>query len=164
VTIAASPDRVFGALADPDSMAVWMGNGVTITASHHGVVVPGDSLLIERRAGGTTKAGNRYTWTVSEVVPSHLLVLQMRNDSSKQVFAMRRDSLVTAGDSTTVISTIASPAIDSMRVNRGDTGGKVQGAILDVGSKVMIAAFRLMSEQELKRLKARLEGHAMPAM
>ncbi|HEY4100622.1 MAG TPA: SRPBCC family protein [Gemmatimonadales bacterium] len=163
VTIAASPERVFASLADPDSMAIWMGNGVTITASHHGTVAPGDSLLVQRTARGTS-AGNRYTWTVGEVYPSHLLVLQMRSDSSGQIFAMRRDSLVAAGDSTKVISTIASPAIDSMRAGRGDTGSKVQGAALDVGSKLMVAAFRLMSEAELKRLKARLEGSPMPAM
>jgi uncharacterized protein YndB with AHSA1/START domain len=163
VTIAASPDRVFASLADPDSMAIWMGDGLTITASHHGTVAPGDSLRVQRTARATT-AGNRYTWTVAEVEPSHLLVLQMRSDSSGKIFAMRRDSLVAAGDSTMVISTIASPAIDSMRADRGDTGSKVQGAALDVGSKLIVAGFRLMSEGELKRLKARLEGKPMPTM
>ena len=159
VTIAATPDRVFASLADPDSMVVWMGGGSKVAAPHHGMLREGDTLHIETGTPGRSQ--QQYIWVVGEVAPPRLLVLQMRSDTSG-VFATRRDSLVASGDSTTIISTIASPMIDSMRTQRGDTGGRVGGALLNFGSKVLIAAFRIVSEHELKRLKARLEGQPMP--
>jgi len=39
VTVAATPERVFAALADPDSMQAWMMPGTLVGASHRGVVV-----------------------------------------------------------------------------------------------------------------------------
>lgn len=160
VVIAASPERVFTSLADPDSMGVWMAAGSQIAASHHGLLVVGDTLHVE--TGNTGRPRQRYMWTVAEVTPDRLLVLQMRADTSDNVVATRRDSLVPAGDSTIVITTIASPMIDEMRTRRGDTSGKVGGVLLNFGSKVLTAAFRVVSELELKRLKARLEGRPMP--
>lgn len=160
VAIAATPDRVFASLADPDSMAVWMTAGTQVTAPRHGVLAAGDTLHVETSSPG--RSHQRYTWIVSEVAPGRLLALQMRADTSSSVFATRRDSLVAAGDSTIIISTIASPMIDSLRTRRGDTGGKVGGALLDFGSKMLISAFRIVSEHDLKRLKARLEGQPMP--
>lgn len=160
VAIAATPERVFASLADPDSMAVWMGAGSKISAPHHGLLTAGDTLRVETGTPG--RSYQQYIWIVSAVTPGRLLVLQMRSDTSG-VFATRRDSLVASGDSTIIISTIASPMIDSMRTLRGDTGGRVGGALLNFGSKVLISAFRVVSEHELKRLKARLEGQPMPA-
>ena len=160
VAIAASPERVFASLADPDSMAVWMGNDSRVTAPHHGLLAVGDTLRVESGSGG--RSHQQYIWIVNEVTPDRLLVLQMRSDTGG-VFATRRDSLVPRGDSTIIISTIASPMIDSMRTQRGDTGGRVGGVLLNFGSKVLISAFRLVSENELKHLKARLEGHEVSA-
>ena len=99
---------------------------------------------------------------MSEVTPGRLLVLQMRNDPTGQIFATRRDSLVATGDSTVVVSTIGSPMIDSLRNERGDSGGKLGGAVLDFSSKMLVSAFRVISERDLRRLKARLEGKPMP--
>ena len=161
VAIAATPERVFASLADPDSMRAWMAPGSVIGASHHGPVVAGDTIHIE--TGSPGRSQQRYTWTISEVEPGRVLAVQMRVDTSGNIFATRRDSLVGHGDSTIVISTIGSPMIDSMRTIRGDTGGKVGGALLDFGSKMLISAFRVLSERELGRLKAHLEGHPMPA-
>ena len=160
VAIAATPERVFASLADPDSMAVWMGAGSKISAPHQGLLTAGATLRVETGTPG--RSYQQYIWIVSAVTPDRLLVLQMRSDTSG-VFATRRDSLVASGDSTIIISTIASPMIDSMRTLRGDTGGKVGGALLNFGSKVLISTFRFLSERELKRLKARLEGQPMPA-
>lgn len=159
VAVAASPDRVWASLANSDSMSIWMAVGSKVTASRHGIVAVGDTLHIEMMSRGSKQ--QNYTWTVSDVTPGRLLVLQMRNDSSRQIFATRRDSLVGAGDSTLVVSTIGSPVIDSMRNERGDSGGKLGGAVLDFGSKMLVSVFRLMSEQDLRRLKARLEGKPM---
>ena len=160
VTIAGSPARVWASLADPDSMSIWMATGSTVIASHHGIVAAGDTLHVSTAAGSSRQ--QNFTWTVSDVTPGRLLVLQMRSNVTGQVFANRRDSLVAAGDSTLVVSTIGSPMIDSIRVERGDSGGKFGGAVLDFSSKVLVSAFRMQSEQDLRRLKARLEGQPMP--
>jgi uncharacterized protein YndB with AHSA1/START domain len=160
VAVAASADRVWASLADPDSMSIWMAAGSTVTASRHGIVAAGDTLHVRSTAGGSRQ--QNFTWTVSELTPGRLLVLQMRSNASGQVFANRRDSLVAAGDSTLVVSTIGSPMIDSIRVERGDSGGRFGGAVLDFSSKLLVSAFRLQSEHDLRRLKARLEGKPMP--
>jgi uncharacterized protein YndB with AHSA1/START domain len=160
VAIAASPDRVWASLADPDSMPDWMNAGSDVIASHHGIVVVGDTLHIQQSTRGVKQQS--LTWTVSEVTPGHLLVLQMRNDSTGLVLASRRDSLVAAGDSTLIISTIGSPMIDSMRNERGDSGGKLGSFFLDMGSKALVAGFRALSKQDLLHLKARLEGKPLP--
>ncbi len=162
VTIAATPARVFASLADPDSMQQWMDEGVTVTATRHGMLAVGDTLHVEQH-NRTVSRSQQYTWAVSEVTPAHLLVLEMRNDSSGKVFATRRDSLVAAGDSTIIITTITSPMMDSIRNVRGDSGGKVRGAAIDFTSKILVSAFRELSRQELERLKTRLEGGAKPA-
>lgn len=159
VTIGASADRVWATLADPDSMSTWMSDGSTVTGTRHGTVVVGDTLHI---ATASRSKSQNFTWTVSEVTAGRLIALEMRNDSSGKVFATRRDSVVSEGDSTTVVSTIGSPMIDSIRTQRGDTGGKIGGAVLDFSSKMLVSAFRLASEQDLKRLKAHLEGKPMP--
>jgi len=159
VTIAASPDRVFAALADPDSMAVWMGSGTTVTAPHHGFVAVGDTLHIDQSSGSRRR---QVSWIVTDVQPPSLLVFELRSDTLGSAFVVRRDSLVAAGDSTAVITTIASPAIDSIRTVRGDTGGKVGGALINVTAKVFTASLRLLSEEELKRLKAHIEGKTAP--
>ena len=162
VSIAASPARVFASLADPDSMQQWMGEGTTITASHHGILAAGDTLHVEQGSPSSARR-QQFTWSVSEVDPERLLVLQM-GDTSGKVFATRRDSLVVSGDSTRVITTIASPMMDSIRMVRGDSGGKVRGAAINLTSKILISAFRELSREELLHLKTRLEtGASAPA-
>lgn len=162
ITVAASADRVFASLADADSMSVLMGKGTHVSAAHHGLVAVGDTLRVETGPQSAT-GGQRYTWIVSELVPGRLLVLEMRNDSSGQVFATRRDSLAPTGDSTLVVSTIASPIIDSLKTERGDTGRKMGGALLNFTSKVVIAGFRLAAEEELRQLKRHVEAPLKPA-
>jgi uncharacterized protein YndB with AHSA1/START domain len=159
VSIGAPPAKIFASLANADSMAVWMSAGSTVTASHKGMLVVGDTVHVEQMARARRE---QYTWTVAALVPDQLLVLEMRSDTSGQAVATQRDSLVQRGDSTDVISTIGSPLIDSLRQRHGDSAARVPGAILEMSSKVLTSALRLRSEQELHRLKARLEGKPMP--
>jgi len=158
VTMPGTPERVFASLADADSMSAWMTEGNKITGKHHGMVAAGDTLRIETGKTG----GQKFSYLVSQVEPGQLLVMQIRSDSTGFVFATRRDSLVATGDSTTVVSTIASPTLDSLKTERGDTGGKVGGALLSFTSKMSIALFRALSEQDLRRLKTHLEGKKLP--
>jgi uncharacterized protein YndB with AHSA1/START domain len=162
VAIAASPERVFASLSDPDSMEQWMEAGTVVTATHHGTMEVGDTVHVEEHTGRGSHT-QEYTWTVSAVVPNRLLALEMRDDSNRKVFATRRDSLVQAGDSTVIISTIASPMMDSIRTMRDDSGGRVGGAAIGFTSRILVSAFRELSKHELERLKLRLETHGAAA-
>src|SRR5579862_5937415 len=122
VTIGAPAETVWASLANPDSMAAWMGEVATITTEHRGVLGVGDTVHVRASSPGS-KRNQRFAWVVSELAPPRLLVLQMRNDTSGLV-AVMRDSLVTVGDSTRVVSTTSSPLIDSIRTIRGDTGSR----------------------------------------
>lgn len=157
VMVAATPERVFAALADPDSMATWMTEGSVISASHGGVVLTGDTLRVETGRPGS-RTHQTFVWIVSEASPGRMLVMQMRDSTGAMVYATRHDSLVVTGDSTGIVSTISSPMMDSLKTERGDTGGKVGGAILNLGSKLLVSTFRVQSELELRQLKAHLEA------
>lgn len=157
VTVAAAPDRVFAALADPDSMTTWMMRGSVVTTSHPGILKAGDTLHVETGKPGSP-LHKQFIWVVSEATLGKLLVLEMRDSTGVAVYATRRDSLIASGDSTRIVSTIAVPMMDSIKSERGDTGGKVGGVILDFGSKLMITTFRMQSEQELQQLKRHLEA------
>jgi uncharacterized protein YndB with AHSA1/START domain len=158
VLIGAPRERVFGALANSDSIAVWMGRNSSITSTRHGALQPGDTLAIQS-ANDNGNARYRFTWTVREVVPNQLLAMDLRTDTSTKVIATRRDSLVASGDSTIVISTVASPMFDQVRMTERDSNrSAAAGAMLNVGAKLALSAFRFQSETELKRLKAHIEG------
>jgi uncharacterized protein YndB with AHSA1/START domain len=156
VTIGSPAHRVFSSLANHDSMSTW---GLTTrdeSATGRGSFENGDRLAVGASARGRRQ---RMMWTVVDVVPDRLVVLELRSDSG-MVLATRRDSLVALGDSTRIVSTIASPMFESLQrgAERGNTTSATSTAITGMGSKVMIGGFRLQSEKELKRLKARLEG------
>lgn len=155
VTIAAAPERVFAALANADSMPLLLDSHSTMQSTRHGMVQVGDSLRVSSAAPSATPT-TRYVWIVSAVEPARLLALEMR-DTAGAVLATRRDSLVSVGDSTQVITSVASPMIDSLRTERGDTGNRVGGALLDLSSRVLITAFRKDAEDQLQRLKTRIE-------
>jgi hypothetical protein len=168
--IAATRDRVFEALTNTDSMQVWMGENATVTSTRRGDMQVGDTLRIDEGSGRATttavskdgvagKSRGTIIWIVSEVTPGKVLALSLQSDSTKSVVATQRDSLVQVGDSIQLITTIAVPVMDSIRNTRGDSGGKVGGAMLNFGSKMMIGAFRKISEIDRIKLKAHLEGH-----
>jgi uncharacterized protein YndB with AHSA1/START domain len=158
-TIGATPERIFASLADADSMPFWLGSRASVRASHPGPVTVGDTLRIDAADDSARGSNSRITWIVSDVQPAKLLVMQIRSDSNDQVIATQRDSLVAVGDSTMLITTVASPLMDSLRAAHSDSvRGKLAGAAIGMGSKIMLGAFRTMSERSHQRLKARLEG------
>jgi uncharacterized protein YndB with AHSA1/START domain len=159
VMIGASPNRVFASLANTDSLAVWMGAESMISSSRVGPLAVGDTVHVESMR---VRSG-RSSWVVSELIPSHLLVRQLLADTTAQIVATRRDSLVPTGDSTRIVSTISSPLMDSIRTQSGDTAGKMGNAMLNLGGKVLISFFRAASAEELKKLKAHIEGKPAPA-
>ena len=157
VIVIATPERVFAALADPDSMQTWMMPGSLVGASHPGVVAAGDTLHVETGSPGG-RGHQNFTWLVRTVTPDQLLVMEIRDSTGMMAFATRHDSLVVSGDSTRIVSTISSPMMDSLKTERGDSGGKAGGVMLNFAAKMLVSSFRLLSEQELRQLKAHLEA------
>jgi uncharacterized protein YndB with AHSA1/START domain len=159
VTIAGTPSRVFAALANGDSVPKWMANGNSVTSTRHGPLAVGDSLLVAMKSGFGVPQ-RPMTWQITEVVPDHLLAFQLVSDSTRRVIAIRRDSLVAAGDSTNIISTVASPLIDSIQTARANPKQpKTSDAIVGLGSTIVISAFRMQSKLDLLQLKAHIENH-----
>jgi len=156
VSIAGTPDHVFASLADPDSMQAWMGEGTIVTAPHRGLMAVGDTIRVETGVG--LRGHQQFGWVVTDVTPGQLLVRQMPPDSMGAVLAVRRDSLAASGDSTHVTSTIASPMMESVKSVRGDTIGKVGGALLDFSTKMIISTFRELTRLELIKLKSHVEA------
>ena len=105
VTIHAPASRVFASLANGDSIPTWMGRGNIVLVSRHGMLLPGDTISVQlRRAfGGRFE---RIRWIVSAVVPDKLLVLEVRSDTTGTLLGTRRDSLISIGDSTRVVSNV----------------------------------------------------------
>ncbi|HEX6574299.1 MAG TPA: hypothetical protein VF042_04945 [Gemmatimonadaceae bacterium] len=148
VTIAATPQRIYASLSNGDSSATWMATGSTVIASRRGPLVVGDSIRIEMRQ--SLGVGRPIVWHVSELKPDQVVALQLMNETKTQVIATRRDSLVSIGDSTTVVSTITTALPDSVRNKAGMAGD------------MMMSMFRIQSKLELQSLKARIEGRVVP--
>jgi uncharacterized protein YndB with AHSA1/START domain len=156
VAIAASPQRVFATLANADSAMLWMGQGNTVSVSQPGPLVPGSRIRIAIR----TRTGlpqQPMDWIVREVVPNQLVVRELVTDKGQRA-ALRRDSLAAAGDSTIVISNLASPIMDSIVVARQKAKGDSSTGMAGVTADLMLSMFRIQSKIELETLKAHIEG------
>ena len=161
VAMAAPAEHVFAALTDTDSMALWMPEGTTITPRGRGPLQVGDTLHLSGRLGDNPNTTRDMSWTVGSVSAPHLIVLQLRDDSLGRVITMRRDSVFRRGDSTIVRTMFESPMMDSVRTKASDSS-QVAGAIMGGTVKLMVGAFRMSAEQELKLLKAHVEGVKVP--
>jgi uncharacterized protein YndB with AHSA1/START domain len=155
VTIGASPQRVYASLADGDSLATWMAQGNTVSTTRRGPLSVGDTIHIESRAVVGMPA-QRMTWRVKEAVPNTVLELEIRPDTSDMVLATRRDSLVSVGDSTTVISKVTSPFIDSLSAERD--ARKSGTRTLGLSGDLLLSMFKVQAKLELQQLKQRLES------
>jgi uncharacterized protein YndB with AHSA1/START domain len=159
VMIDASPDRVFASLADPDSLSTWVDVGSTVTSSRHGLLEAGDSFTIVRPPIKAGRAGERASYLVLTVDPGHTMALELVNDSLLKVARITRyDSLSASNDSTRLSVTYAAEILDSARISVRDSG-KGSSAMLGFAEKMIVAAMRLATEQDLQRLKARIERH-----
>ena len=155
ITIGASPQRVFASLADGDSLATWMAQGNTVRTARRGALMEGDSIHIamSRSIPGAPSQG--MTWSVKRIVPETLIQLDIHPDTRGTVVFSRLDSLVTTGDSTTIISRIHSPMLDSQSVKRpGQKASDAPGLSADL----LLSMLRLQAKLELQQLKLRLES------
>jgi uncharacterized protein YndB with AHSA1/START domain len=161
VVIAGSPDRVFAALANHDSLANWWIIKGSPAPMGHGPLAVGDSLPAQTpRAESRQRLSN---WVVDQVTPGKLLVLSLHSDTAGAIVAVRRDSLVARGDSTEVVSAISSPMMDNLQSSDTVRNSRSGSALLGMSSKLIVSAMRLQSKVELTRLKNHIEGRPVDA-
>ncbi len=156
VTIAGTPAHIFATLANGDSVSTWMAAGNSVTTSRRGQFVPGDTLRVAMRAT-VGMPQQHLNWLVSEVVPDTLLVLELHAETGRVVMATLRDSLFATGDSTTIMSTLVSPMVDSIGA-RSSGKGKSGGVLAGATASLMLSAFRMQAKLDLVELKAHIEG------
>ena len=142
--------RVFATLASGDSLRLWRLEGTLTSSSRHGMLAPGDTILV-RQPNLRDTTMQRSSWIVTEVVPGRLLVSEMRKRGMPTV--VRRDSLVDLGDSTLVVMAFTAPPRDSVSMTSAE-----RRAMPEVGRKMIVGAMRIQAEAELSRLKRRIEG------
>ena len=163
ITIGGSPERVFASLATPDSMAGWVASAKVTRPIGKGMLVLGDTLVLDDPNHKIGDTRQNMDWVVREIVAPYLLVLEMRPDTGKvnSVMMLRRDSLVAKGDSTVLVTTFSTPFMDSLGTATADSS-KMGSALVVSASKVLVGGLRLVHESDLKRLKARVEGRVVP--
>lgn len=156
VATAASPTRVFSLLADRDSIASWLPLGTELSPDTHGVVKPGDTLRISTPgAPGDTSKHQRQIWVVREVVVPSVLAMdgiEFSPAGAARVALSRRDSLVTAGDSTTIVSTFRIYPTELA----GDSS-RMAAATLRAADRLRLGAAKAEWRTQLKRIAAHLE-------
>jgi uncharacterized protein YndB with AHSA1/START domain len=155
VAIAATPERVFAAMANGDSVGKWMGETNSVSVSQPGVFIPGSHIRVSIRTRGIPQ--QPIDWIVREVIPNQLLVRELASERGQRV-AVRRDSLAAKGDSTIVFSRTVSPMVDSAAVQSDKTKGTTKGGIAGATGDLMVSMFRFQSKIELESLKAHIEG------
>ena len=153
VSIKAPPERVFASMSHTDSLSPWFAQGATIRPKRSGALAAGDSLFLLTRNDSVS----RSAWVIDSVVPNQLVVARWVVLQNGMVMHRRRDSLSVAGDSTRVTTTIIAAMTDSIAAARSQAN-KVTGGMLDMASTLGTAGARLQAEQELRRLKARIES------
>lgn len=159
VMIGATPDRVYASLADPDSLSTWVDVGSTITSSRHGLAQEGDTVNVTRPPIKSGRPGPSTSYVVLAADPGHSMTVKVAGDSLERFAKItRHDSLVAVGDSTQLIITFAAEIVDPTRASVRDSG-KGSQAVLGFAEKLTVAGLRLAMEQDVQRLKARVEKH-----
>ena len=153
VAIAATPERVFASMANADSLSSWFMPGTSLRTTRKGSLVAGDSIFITSARGDSMPTA----WVIDTLVPNQVIASHWTTLRNGIVIQRRRDSLSMQGDSTVVISTVRSTVTDSMASARSRSGG-VTGGLLDMSATFGTAGARMQTEQDLRRLKSRIEG------
>jgi len=159
ITIAGTTDAIWASLDDLDSLRIWATGDSLVGEVGHGPLVVGDSFVARPRQD-VRDHPLVMIWTVLASDPGRTRVLEARDDSTRRVLIRRHDSLAVTGDSTTLFTRFTMPLADSLD-STGQSGG-LGGALLRSSAKLMVSAMRVQAEFDLQRLKARVEGRAMP--
>lgn len=149
--IGAPPARVFASLANSDSLPTWHG-GSSSRTSRQGMLASGDTLFDTVR----DSSPGRMAWIVDTVIANQLIAMRAVNLASGQILFRRRDSLTAVGDSTRVTSMASMWMMDSVAAGRARGG--VSGGIMNAATRMGVAGLRVQVQQDLERLKRRIEG------
>ena len=156
--IRADSVRVLTLLTDRDSVLEWLPAGTTVMSSARGQLRVGDSVRVaapSRGDGGSARA--QELWIVREVKGNVFVVESIEFDPGGLPHRAytRRDSLVTSGDSTKIVSTfVGAPLLvgaDSAAAN----SGAVTGSIVSAAEKMRLGSSRMLWEGSLSRLRKR---------
>lgn len=160
VTIHGDANRVFASLANPDSMLVWMLPGSEVTPIGNGAFKPGDTVRISSPSTrGDTTRRTPQLWVVREVhAPASFVVdaIQFNTSGTPHVIYTRRDSVITIGDSTRVVSSFAM-ADNPMGVPVSPNAGGAQRTMMGVAEKMLVGAAKMMTDVQMKQLKTHIE-------
>lgn len=151
VTVAATPELVWQYFTDPDSIAARQDSSATLQFSRDSVLQVGDTIRMISRAPG----GRGMAWVLEQREEPTMLVWAARDDSLGHEVIRRIDSLLPAGDSVRIVSRFSSPLLDSLRANDSTSG--LSGRLMTGAGRMATGGMRLVAEQELNRLKDRIE-------
>jgi hypothetical protein len=150
------PAHVFSLLADRDSIAAWLPVGAELTPAGHGPVAPGDTLRISTPgAPGDSSKRLRQVWVVREVNPPATLAvdgIEYDPAGMPRVAMARRDSLVSVGDSTTIVSTFTIfPTLPA-----GESASRMTAATLRAADRLRLGAAKAQWRVQLRRVVSHL--------
>lgn len=154
VHVAASAERGWAYISDPDSMAIWYEATATISPRGRGSLLVGDTLRV--RTTGTTPGSTQETaWIVATVDAPRRITYITPGDSTTPILRREDAILPAAGDSVEITSRVILPDFSSQV---GDSAGRGAERMLEATGKIMTAAMRMAEQQRLERLKKHLEG------
>ena len=164
ITVAATPEHVFDALADVDSMVAWGGAGFSAAPTGRGRLAPGDSvrmIQVVPRAGEAEGVTDSSLWVVRAVDASVRIIMdRIQFDSLGQAYVSMRwqDSVIPMGDSTAVLRTVSIPDENLPSRRSGvDSSGTMR-----VADKLYLGVARAMAEFRLNRLERYLQEAGTP--
>jgi len=155
VVIHAPAKRVFGFLANADSLTEWRNEGLGIRASRKGLLRAGDTVVMQARGAVGNRLGTRAVWVVRDVQPNTVVVMEMLNNRGV-VMAQRRDSLVDQGDSTTMLSVV------DMLTSRSGSGDSASDTSGGLAGNMMRLGMRAQLRMEQSVLRAFIQGDSLP--
>jgi uncharacterized protein YndB with AHSA1/START domain len=155
VTIPGSAERVFAFLSDRDSLTAWLPSGAELIPNDHGPMRTGDTIRISTPGvPGDSSKRQWQVWVVREIVPPVTLAVDGIEPSPTgvpRVALARRDSLVSTGDSTTILSTF-----QVFAAGIGDNPNRMAAATLRTADGLRLAAAKAQWRGQLRKLAAHL--------
>ncbi|HRP08080.1 MAG TPA: SRPBCC family protein [Gemmatimonadales bacterium] len=155
ITIATTPDRIWRYLTIPDSFAVWQDSTAVLGFSDDSLLSVGDSVRMGSGGQASLTQQKRMVWVMERALEPSVIAWAASDDSTGMVIVRRTDSLVPMGDSVQVLSRFEVPAMHPLAT--GDSIGGLGRKLMAGAGRIAASAGRIIAEQDLARLKARLE-------
>lgn len=155
ITIATSTERIWRYLTIPDSFAVWQDSTAVLSFSNDTLLSLGDTVRMGTGGQAAVTQQKRMVWVMERIEEPSLIVWSASDDSTGMAIVRRTDSLVPMGDSVRLLSRFEVPALHPLA--DGDSVSGFGRKLMTSVGKIAASAGRIIAEQDLARLKARLE-------